>query len=88
MRDNSISRWEMIKLGFGTAVSMGTFGCGRAREDSAPDTGNSYEPHSVGTIRPARPLGDGSTSYTGKQPHQPGKPEPLEPGQEPPQFVV
>ena len=36
---------------------------------------------------PARPLGDGSTSFTGKQPHQPGRPEPLEPGQTL-QFVV
>jgi len=35
-----------------------------------------------------RPIGDGSTSFTGKQPHQPGKPEPLEPGQTPPQFVI
>jgi peptidoglycan/xylan/chitin deacetylase (PgdA/CDA1 family) len=37
---------------------------------------------------PARPLGDGSTAYTGKQPHQPPAPERLEPGQTPPQFVV
>ncbi len=37
---------------------------------------------------PARPIGDGSTSYTGKQPHQPDAPVPLEPGQTPPQFVV
>ncbi|MFJ3674062.1 hypothetical protein ACIPSE_47275, partial [Streptomyces sp. NPDC090106] len=33
-------------------------------------------------------IGDGSTSFTGKQPLQPAKPEPLEPGQTPPQFVV
>ncbi|MFF5719462.1 hypothetical protein [Streptomyces buecherae] len=32
-------------------------------------------------------LGDGSTSYTGPQPHQP-KPTKLKPGQRPPQFVV
>ncbi|MFC4033494.1 hypothetical protein ACFO3J_18695 [Streptomyces polygonati] len=32
-------------------------------------------------------IGDGSTSYTGPQPHQP-KPEKLKPGEEPPQFVV
>ncbi|MFD8396775.1 hypothetical protein ACFV2N_48590, partial [Streptomyces sp. NPDC059680] len=35
-----------------------------------------------------RLIGDGSTSYTGKQPHQPAAPEPLQPGQTPPQFVV
>ncbi|MEU7599342.1 hypothetical protein AB0B79_41185, partial [Streptomyces sp. NPDC039022] len=32
-------------------------------------------------------LGDGSTSYTGPQPHQP-KPAKLKPGEKPPQFVV
>ncbi|WP_238782896.1 hypothetical protein [Streptomyces monomycini] len=32
-------------------------------------------------------LGDGSTSYTGPQPHQP-KPTKLKPGEKPPQFVV
>ncbi|MFD4790529.1 hypothetical protein ACFWN1_26450 [Streptomyces sp. NPDC058459] len=36
----------------------------------------------------ARLIGDGSTAYTGKQPHQPARPVPLEPGQTPPQFVV
>ncbi|MFF4407869.1 hypothetical protein [Streptomyces sp. NPDC001404] len=34
-----------------------------------------------------RVLGDGSTSFTGPQPHQP-KPEKLKPGEKPPQFVV
>lgn len=34
-----------------------------------------------------RVIGDGSTSYTGPQPHQP-KPERLKPGEKPPQFVV
>ncbi len=34
-----------------------------------------------------RLIGDGSTSDTGAQPHQP-RPQPLAPGQEPPQFVV
>ncbi|WP_328914270.1 MULTISPECIES: hypothetical protein [unclassified Streptomyces] len=34
-----------------------------------------------------RVIGDGSTSYTGPQPHQP-KPQKLKPGQKPPQFVV
>jgi hypothetical protein len=37
---------------------------------------------------PGRPIGDGSTVDTGKQPHQPQKPVPLEPGQTPPQFVI
>ncbi|RSN90858.1 hypothetical protein DMH26_27575 [Streptomyces sp. WAC 05379] len=34
-----------------------------------------------------RLIGDGSTAYTGAQPHLP-RPERLEPGQKPPQFVV
>ncbi len=34
-----------------------------------------------------RPIGDGSTAYTGAQPHQP-RAERLKPGQRPPQFVV
>ncbi len=34
-----------------------------------------------------RLIGDGSTAYTGAQPHQP-RPERLKPGQKPPQFVV
>lgn len=34
-----------------------------------------------------RLIGDGSTSYTGTQPHLP-RPERLKPGQKPPQFVV
>jgi hypothetical protein len=34
-----------------------------------------------------RLIGDGSTAYTGSQPHLP-RPERLEPGQKPPQFVV
>ncbi len=35
-----------------------------------------------------RLIGDGSTSYTGRQPNQPPPPTALEPGQPPPQFVV
>jgi hypothetical protein len=34
-----------------------------------------------------RLIGDGSTAYTGAQPHQP-RPQRLRPGQKPPQFVV
>ncbi|MEU1118756.1 MULTISPECIES: hypothetical protein [unclassified Streptomyces] len=36
---------------------------------------------------PVRMIGDGSTSFTGKQPHLP-RPTRLKPGQKPPQFVV
>ncbi|MGA4539759.1 hypothetical protein ACPA54_07165 [Uniformispora flossi] len=37
--------------------------------------------------KPGKPIGDGSTSDTGPQPHQP-KVEKLKPGEKPPQFVV
>ncbi|ATL29366.1 hypothetical protein [Streptomyces formicae] len=36
---------------------------------------------------PVRMIGDGSTAFTGQQPHLP-RPERLKPGQKPPQFVV
>ncbi|MFE9251019.1 hypothetical protein [Streptomyces sp. NPDC007088] len=35
-----------------------------------------------------RLIGDGSTAFTGLQPHQPARPQKLRPGQRPPQFVV
>ncbi|MGW2716309.1 hypothetical protein [Streptomyces sp. NPDC001492] len=41
--------------------------------------------HAKGSV--VRLIGDGSTAYTGAQPHLP-RPERLRPGQKPPQFVV
>lgn len=41
----------------------------------------------AGKNRPMKLIGDGSTAYTGVQPHQP-KVTKLKPGQRPPQFVV
>lgn len=41
----------------------------------------------AGSAVQVRLIGDGSTSYTGPQPHQP-VPDKLAPGQRPPQFVV
>ncbi|MEU6545957.1 hypothetical protein [Streptomyces sp. NPDC046859] len=93
MRD--ISRRGVIGLGAGAAAALSLAGCGAATssggsKDSA-GSGGSGAPrdnrHGSQADR-ARPIGDGSTSYTGKQPHQPDAPQPLEPGQEPPQFVV
>ncbi|WP_405880444.1 hypothetical protein OG762_18640 [Streptomyces sp. NBC_01136] len=92
MRD--ISRRGMIGLGAGAAATLGLAACGTAQQDGSSGGGGSHsgkpgasgEPG--GSSRPGRPIGDGSTSYTGKQPNQPAKPVPLEPGQTPPQFVV
>ncbi|MFF4365558.1 hypothetical protein [Streptomyces sp. NPDC001594] len=42
-------------------------------------------PEAPGSVN--RPIGDGSTAYTGPQPHL-QKPQKLKPGEKPPQFVV
>ncbi|WP_236573285.1 hypothetical protein [Streptomyces sp. GS7] len=36
-----------------------------------------------GQVVEGKPIGDGSTAYTGKQPNQPPAPQKLEPGQDP-----
>ncbi|MDO0912672.1 hypothetical protein QQM39_18015 [Streptomyces sp. DT2A-34] len=88
----NFSRRGVIGLGAGAAAGLGLAGCGTlTSSDGANDAGGSTggADNKPGTqTHRARPIGDGSTSYTGKQPNQPGKPEPLEPGQKPPQFVV
>ncbi|MFD9443106.1 hypothetical protein ACFWBR_34715 [Streptomyces sp. NPDC060006] len=89
MRD--IGRRGMLGLGAGVAAAAGLVGCGSALGDGSKDVGGSGNAGGGGNKgggRPARLLGDGSTSFTGKQPKQPGKPVPLEPGETPPQFVV
>ncbi|MER7397490.1 hypothetical protein ABT381_18500 [Streptomyces sp. NPDC000151] len=77
---SAISRRNLLGIGAGAAAALGLAGCGTARPGGS----------AKGTTVRARPqlLGDGSTAATGPQPHQPPKPEPLEPGQTPPQFVV
>ncbi|MGV9990015.1 hypothetical protein [Streptomyces sp. NPDC003374] len=88
----TFSRRGILGLGAGTAAAVGLAGCGTLKSsDGDGDGGGSKGGGSRGEGKgqpSARPIGDGSTSYTGKQPHQPAKPEPLEPGQTPPQFVV
>jgi hypothetical protein len=58
------------------AAGAGASGTGSGRQQAAP------APKSL-----VRLIGDGSTAYTGAQPHLP-RPERLKPGQKPPQFVV
>ncbi|MFE6287946.1 hypothetical protein [Streptomyces sp. NPDC057877] len=88
----NFTRRGLIGIGAGAAAA-GIAGCGGLK----PSDGGSRHAGSDkgsgssdgGTPTPtARPIGDGSTSRTGKQPHQPPAPVPLEPGQTPPQFVV
>ncbi|TPQ22315.1 hypothetical protein [Streptomyces sporangiiformans] len=95
MRD--ISRRGMLGLGAGAVAAMGLAGCGTALGDGSADAGGSGSSGdsgkgsgsgSGGDKKTERPIGDGSTAHTGKQPNQPDKPVPLEPGETPPQFVI
>ncbi|MGQ4399422.1 hypothetical protein ACN6K4_004563 [Streptomyces hayashii] len=90
----AITRRGALGLGAGAAAAAGLVGCGsltgsdepshdRGSGDTGKNSSGSPKPKSTG-----RPIGDGSTSFTGTQPHQPAKPVPLEAGQEPPQFVI
>ncbi|MFJ9747939.1 polysaccharide deacetylase family protein [Streptomyces chartreusis] len=88
----NFSRRGAIGLGAGAAAGLGLAGCGTL---TSSDGSNGSSGSGDGSVNKpgtqadrARPIGDGSTSFTGKQPNQPAKPEPLEPGQEPPQFVI
>ena len=79
----------MLGLGAGAAAAVGLSGCGTLTPSDGSTHGSGSKGGGSGKpSHPARPIGDGSTSFTGKQPHQPAKPEPLEPGQTPPQFVI
>ncbi|MCT2589907.1 hypothetical protein LHJ74_08265 [Streptomyces sp. N2-109] len=70
------------------AVLLG--GCaGGSKETGSERDGKPARDSDQGTRQAGEPrlIGDGSTSYTGEQPHQP-TPAKLEPGEKPPQFVV
>ncbi|AJT65973.2 hypothetical protein T261_4319 [Streptomyces lydicus] len=78
------SRRRIFGLGAGAAAALSVAGCSFSGSSASDKVGTS--PGQAG--KAAKPIGDGSTAYTGKQPHQPPRPEKLEPGQKPPQFVV
>ncbi|MGW4344451.1 hypothetical protein ACWEL8_05025 [Streptomyces sp. NPDC004690] len=88
----TFSRRGILGLGAGTAAAVSLAGCGgqKSSGDSGHPAGSGSDKgaQGKGAETPARLIGDGSTSFTGKQPHQPAKPVPLEPGQTPPQFVI
>ncbi|WFB08061.1 hypothetical protein LRS74_14115 [Streptomyces sp. LX-29] len=77
----NISRRGLLGLGVGAATAMTVAGCSKDSSGSGTDK----KPRQT---QQAKPIGDGSTAESGAQPNQPGKPERLEPGQKPPQFVV
>ncbi|WP_328873070.1 hypothetical protein OHT76_24865 [Streptomyces sp. NBC_00287] len=87
----TLTRRGALGLGVAGAAAVGLAGCGNLDpSDGSTPSGGSADHRPAGSKpKPrARVIGDGSTSYTGKQPKQPEKPVPLEPGQTPPQFVV
>ncbi|WP_128817777.1 hypothetical protein [Streptomyces sp. S063] len=97
MRD--IDRRGLLGAGLGAAAAIGLAACGTSGSsgDGGADRGGTGSGDSgtggngSGNGSPknkVRLIGDGSTADTGKQPHQPEAPVPLEPGQKPPQFVI
>ncbi|MEU9111158.1 hypothetical protein AB0D04_04970 [Streptomyces sp. NPDC048483] len=77
-----------VTASIATAVALAAIaGCGGSSRSGPPQhtgKGRAAPPASAQTVRL---IGDGSTAYTGEQPHQP-TPLRLEPGKRPPQFVV
>ncbi|QKV93391.1 hypothetical protein HUT19_17815 [Streptomyces sp. NA02950] len=71
-----VSRRGILGLGAGAVASLAVAGCS--------SSGGSPKPRET---RQAKPIGDGSTSRGVQRPKDP-KPERLERGQKPPQFVV
>ncbi|MBO0917037.1 hypothetical protein [Streptomyces laculatispora] len=94
MRD--ISRRGLLGAGLGAAAAIGMAGCsssdssgtGRAGPGKGEKGGGGTAKGTGPAKKDVRSIGDGSTADTGKQPHQPTAPVPLEPGQTPPQFVI
>jgi hypothetical protein len=80
----AISRRNLLGMGVGAAAASVVAGCSASGSDSAADkqrVKNSVQARS-------KPIGDGSTADSGVQPNQPDKPQRMEPGQTPPQFVI
>ncbi|MFI1304104.1 hypothetical protein [Streptomyces sioyaensis] len=77
------SRRNIFGLGVGAAAALSVAGCSPSGSSASDKVGSTS-----GKTAQGKPIGDGSTAYLGKQPHQPSAPEKLEPGQKPPQFVV
>ncbi|MGA5560338.1 hypothetical protein ACPCUV_04025 [Streptomyces platensis] len=77
------SRRGVLGLGAGAAAALSVAGCSFLGSSESGKVGTK-----PGGTAKAKPIGDGSTAYTGKQPNQQPAPEKLEPGQKPPQFVV
>ncbi|MGW6599353.1 hypothetical protein [Streptomyces sp. NPDC055036] len=80
------------RIGWGAAVvalAVGLAGCSGSQGANDKVTNGAPGPGKAagGAGNAVQLIGDGSTAFTGDQPHMP-KPEQLKPGQKPPQFVV
>jgi peptidoglycan/xylan/chitin deacetylase (PgdA/CDA1 family) len=88
----SLSRRGILGLGAGAAAAATLAGCGSQKSSAGGSGGSGDGTSGQGGDASGAPqgklIGDGSTSFTGKQPHQPDAPRPLEAGETPPQFVV
>ncbi|NKI44382.1 hypothetical protein [Streptomyces physcomitrii] len=85
-----VSRRGVLGAG-AAAAALGLTGCGTLSHDKGGSGGPGRtrpEGRPPASVRDPQLIGDGSTAYTGRQPHQPETPKPLEPGETPPQFVV
>ncbi|MEU1040233.1 hypothetical protein ACFYP4_14830 [Streptomyces sp. NPDC005551] len=81
---------QRIAAGAALAAACATAlaGCATGTTRSEEGAPGARKPAAVPAPKKAvRLIGDGSTAYTGAQPHLP-RPERLKPGQKPPQFVV
>ncbi|MEU6238428.1 hypothetical protein [Kitasatospora sp. NPDC047058] len=88
---DALSRRTLLAAGAATAATLAA-GCGGnggsgGGQAAAPAPVPADQAGSGVPRPPATLIGDGSTSDTGPQPHQPTA-EPLKPGERPPQFVV
>ncbi len=84
-----ISRRAVLGAALGaTAASLAGCDAPVTHPATGPSSGSPPTPTPARSPSPtARLIGDGSTQDTGAQPNQP-RPQPLAPGEEPPQFVV
>ncbi|WP_432011079.1 hypothetical protein [Streptomyces cucumeris] len=73
-----VSRRGILGLGAGAVASLAVAGCSSSGSSSKPKPRETQQ---------AKPIGDGSTSRGVQRPKEP-KPERLERGQKPPQFVI
>ncbi|MDT0463912.1 polysaccharide deacetylase family protein [Streptomyces gibsoniae] len=78
---------QRIGAGVAVAAACVTAFAGCSTGTTASGQGMSKAPGAPAPGSAVRLIGDGSTAYTGVQPHLP-RPQRLKPGQRPPQFVV